>query len=160
MKGRFVQNWLPLALCLVSALGMSGCSSIDSLLKGKEPNVVYALGTRDAFTSPLLGSLKPACPALDFGHSGYQLLPGHKRALETLVPGAVKGQSRYLIVGYAPPSLTEDYARSLTERRAQAVRQYLIEQGIEPARLQTVGFGKDLASSSPSAGVVVIYVQP
>jgi outer membrane protein OmpA-like peptidoglycan-associated protein len=34
------------------------------------------------------------------------------------------------------------YNQKLSERRASAVRQYLIQQGIAPARIQTVGFGK------------------
>jgi outer membrane protein OmpA-like peptidoglycan-associated protein len=63
---------------------------------------------------------------------------------------------RYLIAGYSQPELPEDYARSLSERRAQAVRQTLIECGVDASHLQTVGFGHD---NAPTANIVVIYQQ-
>jgi hypothetical protein len=40
-----------------------------------------------------------------------------------------------------------------------AVRQRLIELGLEASHLQTVGFGNDCAPSAPSSDVVVIYGQ-
>ena len=38
---------------------------------------------------------------------------------------------------------TEEYNRSLGERRALALREGLMDQGIEPGRIETVSFGKD-----------------
>lgn len=38
---------------------------------------------------------------------------------------------------------TEEYNRSLGERRALAVREYLVQLGIDPARVSTVSFGED-----------------
>ena len=40
-----------------------------------------------------------------------------------------------------------------------AVRQRLIELGLEAAGVQTVGFGNDFSPSGPSSDVVVIYRQ-
>jgi outer membrane protein OmpA-like peptidoglycan-associated protein len=68
-------------------------------------------------------------------------------------------KARLLIAGYAPPDLPQDHARALSERRAQAVRQRLIELGLDAAKIQTVGFGNDFSPSGPSSGVVVIYRQ-
>ncbi len=129
---------------------------IPGLSKNDEPTVVYALGGREGFSSPLEAALKPACPALEFPGTGFRLGGGHRKILNGLAAEWRNGRPRYLIAGYTPPALPEDYARSLSERRAQAVRQFLIEAGVEAASLQTVGFGFD---SSPTSGVVVIYRQ-
>jgi len=151
-----------LLFALMTVLLLSACADIPGLpkLTGEQaPTVVYALGSRDGFQSPLLGALKPACPALEFSGDGYVLTGGHKKLLSILVAEWKKEKPKYLISGYTPPGLPEDFARSLSERRAQAVRQYLIENGIEAARLQTVGFGFDSFPSSPTSSVVVIYRQ-
>lgn len=151
-----------LLFALMTALLLSACADMPKLPKlsgEQEPTVVYALGSRDGFQSPLQGALKPACPALEFGCDGYTLTGGHKKLLSTLVTEWEKEKPKYLISGYTPPGLPEDFARSLSERRAQAVRQHLIENGIDAASLQTVGFGFDSSPSSPTSSVVVIYRQ-
>ncbi|MES2595179.1 MAG: OmpA family protein [Verrucomicrobiota bacterium] len=146
-------------LALPLALLLGACEHMPKLPKfggEQEPNVVFALGTRDGFKSPLEGALKPACPALQFENEGYSLTGAHKKALAPLIADWSKAKPRYLIAGHTPPGLPEDFARSLSERRAQAVRQHLIESGIEAANLQTVGYGYD---TPPTSNVVVIYQQ-
>lgn len=132
---------------------------VPGLTKNDEPTVVYALGGREGFSSPLEAALKPACQALEFPGTVFRLGGGHQKILNGLAAEWQEGKPRYLIAGYTPPGLPEDYARSLSERRAQAVRQFLIEAGVEAASLQTVGFGFDSSPSSPTSGVVVIYRQ-
>lgn len=122
--------------------------------------VVYALGPREGYTSPVNTSLKAACPALVFSNDGFKLTAAHEQAISA-VHASVKEdkKARLIVAGYAPPGLPPDHARSLSERRAQAVRQRLIELGIESINIQTVGFGNDFSFSGPSSGVVVIYRQ-
>jgi hypothetical protein len=142
---------------------LASCSSIPmpSFLRNPAAEaVVYALGPRDSFSSPLNGSLKPACPALTFENADFQLTTAHHEALHSVAQEMLKNKkARLLIAGYTPPNLPPDHARSLSERRALAVRQRLIERGLEPASLQTVGFGNDFSPSGPSSDVVVIYRQ-
>ncbi|MFN0075325.1 MAG: OmpA family protein [Prosthecobacter sp.] len=122
--------------------------------------VVYALGPRDGFTSPLSTGLKPACQALVFDNDSFRLTETHERTIRSVAQElAADKKGRLLIAGYAPPNLPQDHARALSDRRALAVRQRLIELGLEAANLQTVGFGNDFSPSSPSSGVVVIYRQ-
>jgi OmpA family len=150
----------PLSLTAAAVLFLlPSCQHLPSLNSEPTAEVVYALGTRDGFTSPLESALKPACAALEFTGSSYQLTGLHRRLLMPLAAEPSKTKDRYLIAGYAPPGLPEDFARSLSERRAQAARQYLIESGVEAARLQTVGFGFDSAPNAPGANVVVVYRQ-
>jgi outer membrane protein OmpA-like peptidoglycan-associated protein len=147
------------ALLLLAAPSCSLMSKLPGLSPEPQTSVVFALGTRDGFQSPLQSALKPACPALDFPGEGYALTGGHRKALTALAAGWSSSKPKYLIAGYVAPRLPEDFARALTERRAQAVRQQLIEGGIEASHLQTVGFGFDSSPSSPTSSVVVIYQQ-
>ncbi len=146
-------------LLLLAAPSCTMMSRLPGMAAEQQPSVVFALGTRDGFQSPLQGALKPACPALDFPGEGYALTGGHRKSLATLAADWSSSKPKYLIAGYVAAGLPEDFARSLTERRAQAVRQQLIESGIEASHLQTVGFGFDSSPSSPTSSVVVIYQQ-
>ena len=147
---------------LLVALLLSSCSGGSLPFFGNPASeaVVYALGPRDGYTAPLNGSLKVACPALVFAENEFRLSSANGQAL-TALHTTLKDdkKARLLIAGYAPPDLPPDHARSLSERRAQAVRQRLIELGMESANLQTVGYGNDFSFSGPSSGVVVIYRQ-
>ncbi len=153
-------RWIGMPLVLLGA----SCAKLGLSLPTSGPwsqqvdsNVVYALGSRDSFSSPLNRSLKPACPALRFRSLEFRVTEDHETVLAELAESWIGGKGRYLIVGYAPPELPEDHARSLSERRAQAVRQRLIELGIEAADLQTAGFGSDFGPSGPNQDVVVIF---
>jgi hypothetical protein len=151
--------WISLSVFAAPLCFLSSCSHLSGLTSESEAAVVYALGSRDGFTSPLSGALKPACAAFEFTGISFALTGVHRRQLAPFATDPVTTQERYLIAGYTPPGLPEDFARALSERRAQAARQYLIERGVEAARLQTVGFGFDSAPNAPGANVVVIYRQ-
>jgi hypothetical protein len=145
--------------CVILPL-LSSCSSLSYLTQPASEAIVYALGPREGHTSPLGANLKPACPALVFDGDGFKLSGAHEGAIRGVVSelGGNK-KTRLLIAGYAQPDLPHDHARSLSERRAQAVRQRLIELELDPSKIQTVGFGNDFSPSGPSSGVVVIYLQ-
>lgn len=53
-------------------------------------------------------------------------------------PGA-----RVLIAGNADERGTREYNLALGARRAAAARNYLVSQGVDPARLETVSYGKE-----------------
>ncbi len=142
-------------LLLGAALLIPGCANLPLLPESSA--VVYALGSRDGFPTPLDGQLQPACPALAFSGDAYTTSGRHHLPLQQFVTEAKTTTENYLVVGYTSPTLPEDHARALSERRAQGVRQTLIDLGIEAARLQTVGLGNDFAPSGPSSDVVVIY---
>ncbi len=152
----------PAASAALLTLLLPACSGGPfSFFKGSSSEaVVYALGPRDGYNSPLNASLTPACPALAFDRDSYALNESHQRSVrEVFTPLKDDKKARLLIAGYAPPSLPQDHARSLSERRAQAVRQRLIELGMDAANVQTVGFGNDFSPMGPSSDVVVIYRQ-
>jgi peptidoglycan-associated lipoprotein len=49
----------------------------------------------------------------------------------------------FTIEGHADERGTREYNIALGARRAQAVRDYLAAQGIQPNRIRTVSFGKE-----------------
>ncbi len=50
--------------------------------------------------------------------------------------------SNLLIVGHTDAKGSDDYNMSLSQRRAQAAAQYLVTQGVDAARVQTLGLGE------------------
>jgi len=63
-------------------------------------------------------------------------------------------QAKIRIAGYTSASGTEEYNQGLSERRAKAVRDYLVEEKVlSPDRLTTIGYGEDrpaVVESAPS----------
>ena len=52
------------------------------------------------------------------------------------------GQSKLTVEGFADPAGTERYNRTLSLRRADAVRDYLTAKGLPKEQLATIGYGK------------------
>ncbi len=153
---------LPSTSLLLASVLLCACSQWPSMpfAKGDDASVVYALGSREGFNSPLNGSLRLACPAFEFDGSQIALSEEHERELVKLAEEWKKNESiRYLIAGYTPPDLPEDHARTLSERRTLGLRQRLIELGVEGARIQTLGLGNDFYQTSPATHVALIYRQ-
>lgn len=50
---------------------------------------------------------------------------------------------RVLIAGNADERGTREYNLALGARRANAARDYLVSQGVDPARIETVSYGKE-----------------
>jgi peptidoglycan-associated lipoprotein len=68
------------------------------------------------------------------------------------VASALKGSSESVIVaGFTDERGTAEYNRGLGERRAQAVRQALMGQGLPNSRIQTVSFGAEMPVDSGSS---------
>ena len=144
---------LPLAACL------AGC--VTPLPPGGEDTVLHPLSSREGFTSPLMQPLRPACPALIFSGTRFSLSASHERLLRDFVATlpAGGGGARHLLVGQTPVDLPDSHARSLAERRAQAVRRFLIDQGLPAEHLQTLGLGHDASPAGHTGNSVVIYRQ-
>ena len=55
-----------------------------------------------------------------------------------------EGSAQIIIAGFTDERGTEEYNRGLGDRRAGAVRESLISQGIDGSRIQTVSFGLEM----------------
>ncbi|MGZ3412082.1 MAG: OmpA family protein [Xanthobacteraceae bacterium] len=69
-------------------------------------------------------------------------LPGAKALGQALADPAMKG-STFIIAGHTDAKGTDEYNQALSERRADAIKKYLVDKdGIPAANLVTVGYGK------------------
>jgi OOP family OmpA-OmpF porin len=62
-------------------------------------------------------------------------------------------KTKVRIAGYTSASGTAEYNQALSERRATAIKNYLVEQGIAMRRLSTIGYGDtrpDTHEATPS----------
>lgn len=83
-------------------------------------------------------------PHLLFRFDSAELDPQYKPDLELTVDVLNKNPDLNVrIDGYTDSTGDETYNKNLSERRAKAVREYLVSQGIDAGRLSTKGFGED-----------------
>jgi len=91
---------------------------------------------------------------LFFDHDQYTLKPESSAQLEQLV-AFMKSTSYYIeIVGHTDNNGAPEYNLELSQNRANAVREYLVQQGCDGKRIEATGFGisKPLASNTTEAG--------
>ena len=84
------------------------------------------------------------------------LKPGAGRTIDQLATFMREHEDRKLLVeGHTDARGAEDYNVDLSERRAQAVRDALVERGIAAERVRTVGLGESypVASNDTAAGM-------
>jgi outer membrane protein OmpA-like peptidoglycan-associated protein len=55
---------------------------------------------------------------------------------------------RFIVSGHSDRLGAVDYNRELSEKRAQAVRTYLLEKGVDPERIEVFGYGQTLPVAS------------
>lgn len=90
-----------------------------------------------------------------FGYDSYNLSPEAISQLELQAQWLRQYPSvNILIEGHADERGTREYNLALGERRANAVRNYMVSLGIDPRRIQTISYGKErpevLGSNSES----------
>jgi OOP family OmpA-OmpF porin len=91
----------------------------------------------------------------DFDKAELKTTDGAKDVLAGVVKTMKDNPSlRIVIEGHTDSVGTDAYNQRLSERRASAVRSYLIAQGIEASRISTKGYGesKPKASNETAAG--------
>ncbi len=148
-------NKFLLATILVAGLALSACTRPDRFGAGADggldPNGGLNNGGIDQ--SGLGGPNDPASPAYFNQTIGDRVLFVIDQS--TLTPQGIatlNGQAQWLqtnsdylaiIEGHADEQGTREYNVALGARRANAVREYLISQGISDARLRTVSYGKE-----------------
>jgi peptidoglycan-associated lipoprotein len=88
--------------------------------------------------------VKAGSDTIYFSHSGA--------ALDANAAAVLAAQARWLLAnpfvrirldGHGGPQDTRDYALAIGEKRADAVRDYLVLQGIDPSRISVTSWGKE-----------------
>jgi outer membrane protein OmpA-like peptidoglycan-associated protein len=90
---------------------------------------------------------KPSSLALpvQFSFDSADILPAAKSQLDALAEGIrlLPADKAVLIEGHTDAAGSADYNEKLSQRRAQAVKRYLVAQhGLDPARLRALGMGE------------------
>lgn len=87
-----------------------------------------------------------------FNHDSAMLLPGGHAEI-TRISGVLNkyNQTQIEVGGHTDPSGSEEYNQQLSLRRAESVKNTLVQQGINPSRIRTVGYGESQPISSSAA---------
>jgi len=85
-----------------------------------------------------------------FGFDSAEVSSSESGKLDSVASFLKSGSSTVILAGFTDERGTEEYNRSLGERRAQAVRNYLISAGASGSKIQTVSFGEEMPASSGS----------
>lgn len=98
-------------------------------------------------TGPIPGSIQDfvinAGERVYFDLDKYQIRDDAKPVLDAQSAWLVRyGQVKVRIEGYADERGTAEYNMALGERRANAVREYLVGHGVAKARIEVVSYGK------------------
>jgi peptidoglycan-associated lipoprotein len=88
--------------------------------------------------------------AVHFGFDSYSVEAGEQGKLDTVADFMKSNPNSVIIAGFTDERGTPEYNRGLGERRAQAVRSYLIGKGADAGKLQTVSFGAEMPADPGS----------
>lgn len=137
----------------VTACAGKDKSASDSVQVGEYEDVSsmdgegYAAGAVD-FEGPVPGSQEDLVinvgDRVFFGYDRYDLTPDAQRILEM----QAEWMRRYpnitvTVEGHCDERGTREYNLALGDRRANAVKGYLVALGVSPDRVQTISYGKE-----------------
>lgn len=153
----FLKKLATLALLTALGLSLGACKNFGK--KNKQYAGVdgdYVSGTPLADRQDgvsFMGSNvdKTKFPAVHFGFDSVEVTAADRPILDE-VASSMSGSSQTLIIaGFTDERGTAEYNRSLGERRAQTVRQHLIDAGAKADKIQTVSFGSEMPVDSASS---------
>lgn len=85
-----------------------------------------------------------------FGYDSSEVSSSESGKLASVGQFLKSGRSTVILAGFTDERGTEEYNRGLGERRAQAVRNWLISNGANGGSIQTVSFGEEMPAASGS----------
>jgi outer membrane protein OmpA-like peptidoglycan-associated protein len=111
------------------------------------PRGLTRRGTADAEQSVNLN--------VPFEHDSSELRPqasAQLQQLELALSSAALGQDRFVIAGHTDAQGSRTYNKQLSQRRAEAVKRFLVAKGVDAKRLETIGYGSErlLAPDQPN----------
>jgi peptidoglycan-associated lipoprotein len=140
----------PIAEMPSLGLLVSACASQPDPVQS-DPEPVQDRVVRDttpADRGPTPGSMEDfevtAGDRVFYGYDQYTLTNEAREALRRQAAWLSSYPSvRVLLTGNADERGTREYNLALGARRANAARDFLVSQGVDPARIQTVSYGKE-----------------
>lgn len=150
-RNRGIRNALSAILMTLATAALVGCTSArmrDRAAPGGPPRVADADGFRDAGImegDPIAGDGRRDVVAPVYFDYDSAVVPEGERAKVERMATVMRARPRTSLVveGHSDERGSSEYNLALGERRALAVRAYLVSLGIESARLQTRSFGEE-----------------
>jgi OOP family OmpA-OmpF porin len=107
---------------------------------------------RESLQARLDGALRGK--NVEFASDGDEITPAGRAVLDEVYDLIADADVKLVITGHTDAQSTPEYNVPLSERRAAAVREYLIGRGIDPTRLYSAGFGESrpIASNDTPEG--------
>jgi peptidoglycan-associated lipoprotein len=158
MHTRKSRGWrASLALAAAAGLALGGCASRPKPLPLAPPGErasaqpeppVTPPGQQPVYRQILPGSVRDFVVDVGdrvyFDYDAYELRPDGQRTLAAQARWLDRYPAvRVRIEGNCDERGTEEYNFGLGARRAGAVKDFLVDQGVDPGRISTVSYGKD-----------------
>ncbi len=122
------------------ANGVNGANGAGAAGSWGAANAPVNIGSgADAF----LNNAQPWNEKVYFDYNRYEIKPSQRPVLDRLADALSKNNQDIVIEGHCDERGSAEYNRSLSERRALAIRDYLKNSGIDSARMHTLSYGVD-----------------
>ena len=138
--------------CLSAALLLAGCTHKQEAVNTAPPPAPPPPAARP-MPAPVTSSIIPGSAedlrvnvgdTVHFGYNEYNVQDGDKAVLGRQSAWLQKYPGvRVTVEGHADERGTREYNLALGARRANAVKEYLVSQGVSAGRVETVSYGKE-----------------
>lgn len=134
---------------IVLALVLTGCSSTEEIDTEQaaapvEEEIGSAVDTSGVDTSGILEDQAVALETVFYFDFDQSVVKSDERALLTAHAEQLKVNPRSVrLEGHADERGTREYNMALGERRANAIRDFLVLQGVDPSLIETVSYGEE-----------------
>jgi peptidoglycan-associated lipoprotein len=146
-----MKNLLCLGLAVLAAISFSSCTKKDQQYTGVDGDYVNGTPLSDRPAgSNFFGDnvIRGQFPPVYFAFDSTEISSDSQSKLQQVAEALKSGSKTLIVAGFTDDRGTEEYNRGLGERRADAVRQALINDGLNAARIQTVSFGQEMPADS------------
>lgn len=137
-----------------AALGGLAGNQIGAYMDRQEQELRSALAASEAVSIQRTQNVLTATfrSEILFDFDSYALKPGAYAEIGRVANVLNRyPQTTIRVEGHTDATGSETYNQTLSERRAEAVKNALVQRGVDPRRIQTVGFGESQPISSNNA---------
>jgi len=116
-----------------------------------DPDPVVVAKADPAAPTPSQPALVNLAWTAEFSYGSAELTPEARARLDSeIVPKLIASKDiRYLnVYGHSDRTGSTEYNRRLSEKRAEAVRDYLVSKGVDPDKIEVFGYGQTLPVKS------------
>ena len=141
MELKTIRNALGLAVAVVVLAGCSGNKSKDN--SGANNNTAAPVESSSSGMNSGAGDLSNLTRAYYFDFDKADLRPDSQAALDRSISVLKNGSQRIRLEGNCDERGTREYNMALGERRANAVANYMVVNGVARDRIETVSYGEE-----------------